>query len=112
MERPELRHFLLIEWDNNGKEERLCLNEEISYKWHDLGSIFGVPGGVLIGFRKQHLGDDQECLREVLMRWLNQGSKPSEYYPVKWAGFIKALENIGLKPTANMLKQILPKKIN
>ena len=109
-ERPELRHFYLIKWDNNGKEDSLRLNEEMSYKWHELGIIFGVPGGVLIGFRKQHQSDEQECLREVLMRWRNQGSQPFDSYPVNWPGFIKALENIGLKPTANMLIYISPPK--
>jgi len=53
--------------------------------------------------------EQEECLREVLQRWLDRGSVPKESYPVNWEGLINALEDTGLDVVADDMRQMISK---
>ena len=101
----------LIKWvDKGGKEQHLRTIENISDKWKKLGTTFGIPPPVLTGYAKVNMQEQEDCCRDVIQRWLQDGSRPRESYPVSWIGLIKALRDSGINSAASDLKEALPRK--
>ena len=101
----------LIKWEKDGKKKHLRVMENIAHKWKNLGTIFGIPEAVLIGYQRRNMGNQDDCLCAVIGKWMESGSRPNrETYPYTWDGFIRALRDISLDEVAEDLMEALPRK--
>lgn len=104
--RPTMTQLQLIKWPSGDK---IVLIETTAVHWRRLGTTLGIPEQVLKGFATTHTREQEECLREVLQRWLDRGSVPKESYTVNWEGLINALEDTGLDVVADDMRQMISK---
>ena len=63
-----------MEWRKNGKERKLCLKEEMSVKWKEMGQNLGIGDAKLEGFQGKHLGDIHKCMDSVITEWIRTTS--------------------------------------
>ncbi len=60
---------------DSGSEEVLKVMDEVAYKWQDIGEMIKISSAVLKTYPKKSLGDDKQCLREVLNKWKEMTSE-------------------------------------
>ena len=103
-------HLNLIKWKTEGGDtERFYLIDHISHKWRDIGGLLDIAHSELRSVSEKCRGDNKECCREVLGRWLDN---PPAGYPTTWQGMIELLEDSQLGQVVSQLRNILDKAIN
>ena len=108
-QRPEMRELQLIKWYKGGQEKHLRIIASTAPQWENLGTTFGISPAELKGFKLVNMLNQEGCYRDVLQRWLQNGSQPRDAYAVTWRGLIQALRDTSLRKIADELQTALCK---
>lgn len=71
----------------------------MSDKWKVIGLLIEIPKGTLSHIAEKYRDDPQNCLVEMLMRWLEQ-----VHPPPTWAAIIEAVDFLGEKQLGKDLR--------
>lgn len=63
---------------------------EAAYQWKPIGEALDLTPGTLKSIGRSHRDDDNECLNEVLSKWMHSGK-------ATMAELLEALEEPGVK---------------
>ena len=58
----------IMKWHKSGKEEKVCLKEEMSGKWKVMGQNVGISNAKLDGFQ----GDNTSRMDSVISEWISR----------------------------------------
>ena len=83
---------------------------DVRDKWKDIGGSLGVDQIAISSADRKHNGDEDECLKVVILEWLRMASTPAK--PVTWAGLVAALEQPRLKSSCGAIVENIKKKYN
>ncbi len=77
--------------------------------WNSIGTALAISNAELAGYKKRHMEDSNDCIREVYSRWLENGGQlaNSRTYPVSWKGLYNLLLDCELQELAEKLCEAL-----
>ena len=87
------------------KGEQFRLVNEVSNKWESFGIRLDVTTNQLKAWRKECLGDAEECWMKVMGHWLAEGG--TEDYPTTWEGLYLLLDDVECTEVARKLKRLV-----
>ena len=76
-------------------------------EWKDLGSRLGLYPSTLGAIEANDPGDEQRCLRECLVKWLERADGVDGRGGPTMASLCNALERIGERAAADYISKLL-----
>ena len=91
-DKPTLGYLQLLKWYDSEKKE-LRLLKELDSSWTTVAATLHLSERDIKSIKMHHSANLSECIRDVLSRWLSNGSMlpQAERYPVNWRGFFHLL---------------------
>ena len=99
----------LIKWKSKTGLQELRIVRDAAPSWETVGALLALGHAELVTFRKKHMGDPDQCIREVFNRWLTNGRQleNAAAYPVSWKGLHGILCDSELHELSAMLCEAL-----
>ena len=79
----------------------------LGLNWKPLGLSLGLYSSTLVTINAEYPGDDQECLRQCLVKWLERADRVDNEGGPRMSSLFAALEDIGEKATADYISKLL-----
>ena len=76
-------------------------------RWKRLGLIFGLRHATLEAIEADHSGDEQSCLRECLVKWLERADAVDAEEGPTMASLCEALDIIDERAVAAYISKLL-----
>ena len=76
-------------------------------KWKSFGRAFGLYSSTLNTVEAEYPGDEQECLRQCLVKWFVRADRVDRERGPRMSSLCEALEDIGEKPAADYISKLL-----
>ena len=89
--------------DENRKESKFILAENISAKWWTIGHLIKMTMNTLKGYEKEFNKDNSRCWAEVMQRWME--GQGNNIYPQTWDGLYKLLKDANSPQVAVKLQK-------
>ena len=64
---------------------------DISSKWKDIGIAFRLKSGKLKAIKAECLGNPSDCLRDVLIDWLNRNYNTEKFGEPTWQRVVEVI---------------------
>ena len=107
---PTLGYLQLLKWhDSQGKRRDLRLLRDLAPIWDSVAGTLHLSAAEIKIIEKNNTGDQSGRIREVVVKWLANGSQLPEAkrYPVNWRGFFHLLLDTEQSDLATALKNAL-----
>lgn len=107
---PTLGYLQLLKWyDSQNKRQDLRLLRDIAPVWDTVAGTLHLSAAEITIIQKNNAGDQSARIREVIVKWLSNGSRLPEAsrYPVSWRGFFHLLLDTDQGDMATNLKSAL-----
>ena len=107
---PSLGYLQLIKWyDSQNKRQDLRLLRDLAPIWDRTAETLHLSAAEIRIIEKNNTGDQSGRIREVIVKWLSNGSMLPEAgrYPVNWRGFYHLLLDAERSDMAITLKSAL-----
>lgn len=107
---PTLGYLQLLKWyDSQKKRQDLRLLRNLAPIWDRAAETLHLSAAEIKIIEKNNAGDQSGRVREVIVKWLSNGSMLPESgrYPVNWRGFFHLLLDAEQSDLADALKSAL-----
>ena len=107
--KPNMPLLQLLKWKKDSTLDRLRIMRDSSSVWENIGTVLTISDAELAGFKKKHMEDSNDCIREVYSKWLSNGGRMgnASTYPVSWRGLYNILCDCELQGLADQLCEAL-----
>jgi len=97
----------LVKWGNKfGETKTLRLYEVLATVWKKVSDLLKLDGNTITNVETKYNRDPEQCIRDVMRRWLNDENK-SANYQCTWNGLCQLLEDVELSTVSTHLKEAL-----
>ncbi len=101
---PSIQEFQCLKWNNDGRQERTKIMEEVTPKWREFGIALGFSIVELDTIEHGCLREPRNCIQRLFGEWAT--SKPT----YSWNGLVEGLERSGHDNLATRVTRALSRR--